>query len=214
MTRFDVDAAAADVAAGLETGIVVVDGPSGAGKSTFADALMRALAARRTPAALVRTDEFATWDDPAGWWPEFDHEILRAFARGRDFRHRPRVWSGDTAEPGPRAWRRWEPLLVVEGVTSARRCVADRVVMALWLDGDDRATRLERAVARDGESARAHLRRWQDFEEGWFAVDRTRERCRVLDARPSRTAPSGVGICTVQDEAARGGIDDRGGTTT
>jgi energy-coupling factor transporter ATP-binding protein EcfA2 len=180
VSGFDVDAVAASVAADLETGIVVIDGPSGAGKSTFADALMRALAARRTPAALVRTDEFATWDDPAGWWPELEREVLRAFARGHDFRHRPRVWSGDTAEPGPRVWRRWEPLLVIEGVTSARRRVADRVAMSLWIDGEDRDARLERAVARDGESARPHLRRWQDFETGWFAVDRTRERCRVL----------------------------------
>ena len=108
--------------------------------------------------------------------------LLQAFRRGHDFRHRPRVWSGDVAEPGPRVWRRWEPLLVIEGVTSARRRIADRVAAALWLDGEDRETRLERAVARDGESARPHLRRWQEFEDGWFAVDRTRERCRILDA--------------------------------
>ncbi|MGZ8178163.1 uridine kinase family protein [Williamsia sp. SKLECPSW1] len=181
MTAFDVDATAAAIAADLDTGIVVIDGPSGAGKSTFADALMRALSARRMHAALVRTDEFATWQDPAGWWSEMDREVLQAFRRGHDFRHRPRVWSGDVAEPGPRVWRRWEPLLVIEGVTSARRRIADRVAAALWLDGEDRETRLERAVARDGESARPHLRRWQEFEDGWFAVDRTRERCRVLD---------------------------------
>ncbi|GAA2057817.1 hypothetical protein [Williamsia deligens] len=182
MTRFDVDSAAAAVAAELESGIVVIDGPSGAGKSTFADALMRELAARRVHAALVRTDEFATWDDPAGWWPELEREVLQAYRRGHDYRHRPRVWSGDVAEPGPRVWRRWEPLLVIEGVTSARRRVSGDVSQAFWINGDDRDARLERAVARDGESARPHLRRWQDFETGWFAVDRTRERCRVLDA--------------------------------
>ena len=40
---------------------------------------------------------------------------------------------------------------------------------------------LERAVARDGEQAREPLRRWQEFERGWFAVDRTRARCHIVE---------------------------------
>ncbi|WP_328856446.1 hypothetical protein OG579_14160 [Williamsia herbipolensis] len=171
---------ASDLADELRSGIVVIDGPSGAGKSSFADQLMSALGERRRGAVLIRTDEFATWDDPVGWWPELEHEVLQAYTRRHDYRHRPRVWRGDTAEPGPRVWIRWEPLLVIEGVSSARNAMADRADHALWLDGPTAPERLERAVARDGESAREHLRRWQDFEAGWFAVDRTRERCRVI----------------------------------
>jgi hypothetical protein len=40
----------------------------------------------------------------------------------------------------------------------------------------DAGERLRRAVARDGEASRAHLRRWQAFERGWFAVDDTKSR--------------------------------------
>jgi hypothetical protein len=53
-------------------------------------------------------------------------------------------------------------------------------VGAYWIDGPSAAERLERTVARDGEASRAHLAAWQQFEDGWFAVDETRDRCRVL----------------------------------
>ena len=178
----DVRSVAADVAEGLRTGIVVIDGPSGAGKSSFADALIAELADRRRGAVLVRTDEFATWDDPVGWWPELEDEVLKSYVRRHDYRYRPRVWHDGVATPGARVWQRWEPLLVIEGVSSARSCMAGRADHAFWLDGGTAPQRLERAVARDGEASREHLRRWQDFEAGWFAVDQTRDRCRVVDA--------------------------------
>ncbi|WP_143690280.1 uridine kinase family protein [Williamsia sterculiae] len=162
------------------SGIVAIDGPSGSGKSTFADLLMAELDARGTAATLIRTDEFATWDNPVAWWPELESTILRDFTRRRDHRYRPRVWVDGEPEVGPPVWRRWQPLLIIEGVSSARRRMADRLTYALWLDGGTAAERLERAVARDGEACREHLRRWQQFERGWFGVDRTRGRCRVV----------------------------------
>lgn len=169
------------LAAEMTTGIVAIDGPSGAGKSTLADALMATLAANGTGAVLVRTDDFATWDNPVAWWPELESDVLQAFIRRHDYQYRPRVWRDGVPERGARVWRRWEPLLVIEGVSSARRRIADRLSHALWLDGAPAAERLERAVARDGEASRPHLQRWQRFESGWFAVDRTRDRCLVLD---------------------------------
>ncbi len=173
--------AARRVAKGLRSGIVAIDGPSGAGKSSFADALMSELAARRVGAVLVRTDDFATWDNPAAWWPELESDVLQSFVRHHDYRHRPRIWRDGIAEVGPRVWLRWEPLLIIEGVSSARSRIADRLDAALWLDGGSATQRLDRAVARDGEDLRPHLQRWQEFESGWFPVDRTRERCTVVD---------------------------------
>ncbi|MGC4936093.1 uridine kinase family protein [Gordonia sp. DT30] len=165
----------------MVSGIVAVDGPSGAGKSTVADALVARLRARGTGVVLVRTDDFATWDNPVGWWPELENDVLQAFSRRHDYRYRPRVWVDGVPETGDRVWVRWEPLLVIEGVSAARRRIADRLSHALWLDGASAEERLERAVARDGEHSRPLLQEWQQFERGWFAVDRTRERCRVLD---------------------------------
>ncbi|MFM9376931.1 hypothetical protein [Gordonia sp. VNK21] len=174
----------------LRAGIIAIDGPSGAGKSTFADALVAELDSRRRRSLLIRTDQFATWDEPAAWWDELERDVLAPFARSHDIAITPRVWTAGVPEVGPPVRYRWEPLLIIEGVTAARTAVADRLDHAYWLDGPDRAERLERSVARDGEDQRPQLEAWQDFEYGWFAVDGTRERCVVLDAPPVAERPS------------------------
>ncbi|MDH3007031.1 uridine kinase family protein [Gordonia alkanivorans] len=177
----EIGARVAELAGQLDSGIVAIDGPSGAGKSTVADLLVAQLRERGAGVTLVRTDDFASWDDPVAWWPEVEADVLHSFVRRWDYRYRPRVWRDGVATPGPPVWIEWQPLLIIEGVSSARRRIADRLTHALWLDGGTEAERLERAVARDGEGSRAHLQQWQEFERGWFAVDRTRERCVVLD---------------------------------
>jgi energy-coupling factor transporter ATP-binding protein EcfA2 len=170
-----------DLAAEMDSGIVAIDGPSGAGKSTVADALVERLRRRGVGVQLIRTDDFATWDNPVAWWPELESDVLQAFIRRHDYRYRPRVWHDGVPSAGPLVWLRWEPLLIIEGVSSARRLIAQRITWSLWLDGGPASERLARTVARDGEESRPMLERWQQFERGWFAVDRTRERCRVLD---------------------------------
>jgi len=167
---------------GLTDGIVAIDGPSGAGKSTFAAELVRALADRGRSSVLISTDDYATWDDPASWWPELERDLIRAFERRHDYFYRPRIWVDGRPEIGPETWIRWQPLLIIEGVTSARRSAAHRFAHRFWLDGASSDDRLARTVARDGEADRDHLVAWQQFEEGWFAIDGTRDRCEVLEA--------------------------------
>ncbi|MFT4088899.1 MAG: hypothetical protein QM658_17430 [Gordonia sp. (in: high G+C Gram-positive bacteria)] len=168
------------VAAGLPDGIIAIDGPSGSGKSTFADLLVDALRADGRRPVLIRADDFATWDTPAAWWPELERDVLCTYRRNHDYEYRPRVWADGVPRLGPPKLVAWSPLLIIEGVTTARRSVADRLARALWLDGPDAGSRLERTVVRDGEHERANLAAWQRFEEGWFAVDGTRERCEVV----------------------------------
>ncbi len=158
-------------------GVVAIDGPSGAGKSTYAAGLVADLRAAGHRVALVRTDDYATWDNPVAWWPRLLREIIDPFARGWNARYRPLVWRDGVARPGPEMGLAWAPLVVVEGVSSARRSFAPRTDLRLWLEGGPSAARLERVVARDGEAVRAPLIRWQEFERGWFEVDRTRDRC-------------------------------------
>ncbi|MCF8603686.1 hypothetical protein L5I01_09995 [Gordonia sp. HY442] len=165
---------------GLTAGLIAIDGRSGSGKSTFAAELVRALADRRRRSVLISTDEFATWDDPASWWPELERDVIGAFEKRHDYVFRPRVWTDGVPEVGPSVWIRWQPLLIVEGVTAARRTVADRLTAAYWIDGPEPRERLERTVSRDGEASRGQLAAWQQFEDGWYAVDGARDRCRVL----------------------------------
>ncbi|WP_253857069.1 uridine kinase family protein [Prauserella alba] len=155
--------------------LVVIDGPSGAGKSHLAARVVDVLRGRGADPALVSTDDFATWDDPVSWWPRLSAGVLEPLAAGRPGRYRRTEWTeagepvagGYVAVPVP-------GVLVLEGVSSGRRSVRGWVSVLCWLDHADRATRLARAVARDGEWSRPQLERWQRFEAGWFAVDEPR----------------------------------------
>jgi hypothetical protein len=67
-------------------------------------------------------------------------------------------------------------VLILEGVSAGRQAVHSRLSCLVWVDFPSAEARLERSVGRDGEISRTHLRRWQRFEAGWFAVDRTSAR--------------------------------------
>jgi uridine kinase len=151
--------------------LVAVDGPSGSGKSTFAARL-----ALKLGATVVPTDHFATWTDPVSWWPRLVAEVLDPLRHGRAARYRRRAWAGGWARPGPWVDVPVPDVLIIEGVSAARRSIAPCLDEVIWVEVPDPEERLRRAVERDGEANRAHLRRWQAFERGWFAVDGTKAR--------------------------------------
>ena len=150
--------------------LVAVDGPSGSGKSVFADRLVAEL----PDAVLVRTDDFATWDDPVAWWPRLVDGVLVPLSAGRPGRYRRTEWRDGRPYPGREVTVRVPRVLLVEGVSSGRRSIRPRLSYLVWCELPDPAARLARAVARDGEQCRDQLRAWQSFETGWFAVDDTR----------------------------------------
>ncbi|WP_240615942.1 uridine kinase family protein [Nakamurella deserti] len=159
--------------------LVAVDGPSGSGKTTVADRLLPALAAAGERVALVRTDHFATWDEPFDWWPRLEHEVLAPVAAGRPAAFLAMDWSGGTPVPRRPVTVPEVDVLVLEGVSAARRAVSQRLSCTVWVEHPDRAVRTARAVARDGDAIREPLRRWQAAEDAWFAADGTRDRADV-----------------------------------
>jgi hypothetical protein len=150
--------------------LVAIDGPSGSGKSVFADKLLADL----PDAVLVRTDDFATWDDPVAWWPRLVDGVLTPLSRGEPGRYQRTEWRDGRPYPGREVEVRVPDVLLVEGVSSGRRSIRPRLSYLLWCELPDPAERLARAVARDGEASRTPLVAWQSFETGWFAVDGTR----------------------------------------
>ncbi|MFI9008870.1 uridine kinase [Actinosynnema sp. NPDC053489] len=151
--------------------LIAVDGPSGSGKSTFAARL-----ALRLGATVVPTDHFATWTDPVSWWPRLVAEVLDPLRHGREATYRRVEWTGGWPKPGGLVRVPVPEVLVIEGVSAARRSIAPILDEAIWVELPDPEERLRRAVERDGEACRPHLRRWQAFERGWFAVDGTKAR--------------------------------------
>jgi uridine kinase len=153
-------------------GLVAVDGPSGAGKSTFAARLARAL-----DAPVVPMDDFVSWDDFAGWWPRLEEQVLAPYLAGRPVTYQRRDWTGDPLGGGLGAWRELPTsrFLVLEGVTSSRREVADRLDYAVWVDAP-RAVRLRRGVDRDGHEMRPRWLSWMEREVSFFDQDNARDR--------------------------------------
>lgn len=163
--------------------LAAIDGPSGAGKSTWADALVATLRDRGHDTGLVRADEFATWDDPVSWWPRLVDGVLEPLRRGEPGRYRRTAWTGGLPHPGAWVELPVPEILVLEGVSTGRRSLTPWLSVLFWAELPDPALRLERAVTRDGAGSRNALLRWQRFEQGWFAVDDTRERA-VLRVNP------------------------------
>ncbi|MGH3760047.1 uridine kinase family protein [Actinophytocola sp.] len=149
--------------------LVAIDGPSGSGKSSLADELAAYLGA-----TIVRTDDFATWDDPVAWWPRLREGVLKPLARGRAGRYTRTEWTGGMPRPGEIITVNPPKVLLLEGVSAGRRSIRPALSALVWCEVPDRAERLARAVARDGESSRKPLAAWQKFEDGWFAVDDTK----------------------------------------
>ena len=166
------------------TRLGVVDGPSGSGKSSFARLwttyLREQVRPGRLSVSLFSADLLATWADPFGWFDRFDADVLGPLAQGRDGHVQVTDWT--SGEPRPGAWMAVPvvDVLILEGVSSGRMALGDRVGVSVWLKTPGRGTRLEHAVARDGESARAHLAAWQDAEDAFFAVDRPGNRADFL----------------------------------
>ena len=148
--------------------MAAVDGRSGAGKSTLA----RGLAAACGGAPIVRVDDFLYWRDIEGWWPRLEREALRPLLSGAAARFRVRDWANDPLGRGLGRWPRSRPadVVIVEGVTSSRRAIADDLVMALWVEAPG-GGRLRRGIARDGEQRRPLWTEWMALEEDYFGRD-------------------------------------------
>ena len=168
------------------TRLGVVDGPSGSGKSAFAQLWASVLREQVLPdtqalsVLLFSSDLLATWTDPFGWFDRFDAGVLQPIAGGHNGHIQLTDWT--SGEPRPGAWMAIPvvDVLILEGVSSGRSALGDRAGVSVWLKLPGRAERLNRAVARDGESSRAQLAAWQDAEDEFFERDRPGNRADFL----------------------------------
>lgn len=146
--------------------VVVIDGRSGAGKSSLAARLARAWPLR-TPVQLLGLDSvYPGWDGL-----EQGGEIVRErvlVPHGRGFIGTWRRWDwGHDEEAEAHAV---DPALglIVEGCGALTTASARLADVTVWVDGPAE-TRRRRAIARDGETFRAHWDMWSAQEEAHIA---------------------------------------------
>jgi len=156
--------------AGVRTKIVAIDGLGGAGKTTLATALSAALG----DAPVAHTDDFASWEEPLGWWSRMLTELLIPLAEGRRARFRRSDWERHCLG----GWCEVEPAecVIVEGVSSSREAFRPYLTVTVWVDTPE-PERLRRGLERDGDHA---LPLWQE----WIAS----ENDYVERAQPQRHA--------------------------
>lgn len=158
--------------AGVATRIVGIDGRGGAGKSTLAAWLAPELRAT----GIVHTDDFASWDNPVEWWPELIERALEPLAAGLPARYQPTAWTDEEREPVV-----LEPggTVVLEGVSATRAAFRPYLAYAIWVE-TDRAVRLERGLARDGEDSRGQWELWMAAEDAYVARERPADHADVV----------------------------------
>jgi hypothetical protein len=159
--------------------LVAIDGFGGAGKSVFAARLARALGG----APVIHTDDFATWDHQFDWWDRLEREALQPLADGRAAGFQATDWS--TGRDGPIVEIAPATAVILEGVSSGRGAITDRLTDLLWIE-TDAEERLARGVERDGEGKRSQWLAWMAEEAAHFAADQARGRARlVIDGAPT-----------------------------
>ena len=73
-----------------------IDGNGGSGKSTLAQIL-----ATKLGAEIIRTDDFAGWDNPLNWWPLLIEYVFDPISKGSKVLNYPRSkWWADLNRPG------------------------------------------------------------------------------------------------------------------
>ena len=136
--------------------LVAVDGRGGAGKTTFASALAAAASA-----PLVHTDEYADAAGDDEWWPTLLRDVIEPLVQGR---------------PGTVPA---EPIVVIEGVSAARREWADHLSFVIWMETPT-AVRRERMLERDGPAAATAWTGYEAEEDTHFAADPVWERADLI----------------------------------
>ncbi len=150
--------------------LVAVDGPAGSGKTTLADRLGTALSCQ-----VIHSDDFPVpWDEgPGPWFDALDRQVLQPLRHGRPGGFHRYDWvRGDYGE---RVVVPVAPVLVIEGVGTARASAAELLAYVIWVEADEEV-RLRRVLDRDGEEFLARWRSWFAAERAWFAADGTRAR--------------------------------------
>jgi uridine kinase len=110
----------------MRTRVIAIDGCGGAGKSTFANELSKHL----SNCAVIHTDDFASWDNSASWYPRMVEQVLVPLRDNRRATYQRYDWK-------ERKLANWidvdlQPFVIIEGVSSSRKEFREFLSFSFW----------------------------------------------------------------------------------
>src|SRR5712671_104219 len=108
---------------------IAVDGRGGSGKSTLAKYLSEKLNAE-----VVRTDDFASWENPFDWWPLLIEQVFQPIRNGTWTLHYPRASGWGNLRPKRVAGQPVTEIMILEGVSSSRKEFREYISLSIFID--------------------------------------------------------------------------------
>lgn len=159
---------------------IAVDGHGGSGKSIFAKFL-----AERLNAEIIHTDDFAGWKNPLNWWPDVIKKVFEPIINGATaLSYQPASW-WENHHPAVVENQPVTPIIILEGVSSARKEFDDFISLRIFVDTPDDIC-LQRGVERDkstGKSVEELTQLWKDWikkENKYFAKDDPKAKADII----------------------------------
>lgn len=113
----------------LPVKFIALDGHGGSGKTTLAKIL-----AEELKAEVLHTDDFASFDKPMDWYQRLIDEVFKPIQNGaKKLSYEKGAWYKDH-KPEPVVGQVVTPIIILEGVSSARKEFRYYLSYAVWID--------------------------------------------------------------------------------
>ena len=162
------------------TTFIAIDGRGGAGKSTLAKWLSGKLSA-----SIVRTDDFASWENQFDWWPLVIELVFEPIKTGATTLDYPRSKWWPTHHPEPAVAQPVTPVMILEGVSSSRRELRNCISLSIFVDAPKELC-WKRGLERDANKGIAidelnrMWARWVQEEDEYMKRDHPEEHADIL----------------------------------
>lgn len=155
---------------------IAIDGHGGSGKSTLATILATELNAQ-----VIRTDDFASWDNPTNWWTLVIERVFEPIKQGQTHLSYPRSSWWPDHKPDPIENQPVTEITILEGVSSPRHEFRPYLGFGIFVHTPESLC-IERSITRDLASntdTRENLtllwHKWLEEEGKYFDKDNPKD---------------------------------------
>lgn len=143
---------------------------------------------------MIRTDDFASFDNPTNWWPLIIEHVFKPIEQGQRLLSYPRSSWWPDHKPEPVENQAVTKTMILEGVSSLRKEFRPYIGFGIFVDAPE-AICIERGINRDLASntdTRENLtilwQKWLDEERKYIETDNPKGYADlIVDASPPFT---------------------------